>query len=108
MDSKQLSIIIGDGEIDLLETKNIIYNKYINKKENSSISSGFIAAIIIAIVVVRALIGLIIIFRKKIFKIKKETNNFNTRFNVNIFLALLLMHLFYYFTRYYYIKKINR
>ena len=57
----------------------IINNKCINKKENSSISSGFIAAIFIAIVVVRALIGLIIIFRKKIFKIKKETNNFNNK-----------------------------
>ena len=74
MNSKQLLIIIEDGETDLVEGKNIIYNKYINNKENSSISSGAIAAIIIVIVGVCILIGLIIIFRKKIFKIKKEIN----------------------------------
>ena len=50
MNSKQLLIIIEDGETDLVEGKNIIYNKYINNKENSSISSGAIAAIIIVIV----------------------------------------------------------
>ena len=74
MNSKQLLIIIEDGETDLVEGKNIIYNKYINNKENSSISSGAIAAIIIAIVGVCILTGLIIIFRKKIFQIKKERN----------------------------------
>jgi hypothetical protein len=73
MESKQLLVIIEDGESDLVEAKIISGNNKYNYKENSSLSGGIIAAIVVVIVVVLTIIALIIIFRKKLFN-KKEAS----------------------------------
>ena len=72
MESKQLLVIV-DGEEKVLvkgqnNSKNKLAHNIYSKKNNTSLSPGIIALIVIVIVVVCVITGLMIIFRKKLFK----------------------------------------
>ena len=71
MESKQLLVMIDGEEKVFAKTQNNTINSKYNRfylKNNNSLSSGMVISIIIPIVIVCLLIGLMIIFRKKLFK----------------------------------------
>jgi len=83
MKSKQLLIIVEGEEKVYEKTQNRTENNRINNiysKKNSSLSSGIIALIVIILAIVCISIGLIIIFRKKLFKrnaLRKYRNEYS-------------------------------
>jgi len=71
MESKQLLVIIDGEEKVFSKTQNTTKNSKYNRfylKSNNSLSSGMVISIIIPIVIVCLLAGLMIIFRKKLFR----------------------------------------
>ena len=75
MDSKLLLVIINEGESGNVLPDDTYPHKYYNRKSGKSLSDGAIIAIILAIVLVSVITGLLLIFRKKVFKVTKETHN---------------------------------
>ena len=76
MESKQLFVTV-DGEEKVFaktktKTKYNLFYKF-NSKTNTSLSGGSIALMVIVIVIVCVIVGLMIIFREKLFKKNNET-----------------------------------
>ena len=91
MESKQLLVIIDGEEKVFSKTQNTTKNSKYNRfylKSNNSLSSGMVISIIIPIVIVCLLAGLMIIFRKKLFrkthKSRKEREKSETQVDLKI------------------------
>jgi hypothetical protein len=68
METTLLLLSINSEENDLVEGKKVEYNKLYNKKGNKNLSPGVIVAIVLSVIVVCVVVGLLVIFRNRIFK----------------------------------------
>ena len=89
MDSKLLLVIINEGDSDNVDPVDTYTHKYSFRKNGNSLSAGAIIAIIAAIVLVCVITGLLLIFRKKLFKVEKQPQyslgNYDTNNNLKDF-----------------------
>ena len=89
MDSKLLLVIINEGDSGNVDPIDIYAHKYSFRRNGNSLSAGAIIAIIAAIVLVCVITGLLLIFRKKLFKVEKQPQyslgNYDTNNNLKDF-----------------------